>query len=135
MALLCLLLVLILSFKNIKIIIRHFRINLVVTFFVFLFFTNKYTDFFQGKADNEYLPILITTFAEIPGLLLAAIPINYIGRRRTQALLFFGCAFFASMLIIPSSLIVATLFAMGARCCIYGAFSVTYVYTPEVHLY
>jgi hypothetical protein len=90
-------------------------------------------DYFSRGGNDVYLPTFITTFAEIPGVIVAAILVNKIGRRKTQALLFFVCGICSGLLIFRSSVVIATIFAIGARSAIYGSFAAVYVYTPEVY--
>lgn len=76
--------------------------------------------------------IVITTFAEIPGLVLVALLMNRVGRKRSQAIAFFGSGIFVGLLLLDASIAFSTMSAFGARALIYGAFAATLAYTPEV---
>ena len=85
-----------------------------------------------GKA---YGDIFVSSTAELPGLLLAAVFVDRIGRRRTMGgslLLNFVCTLpllgYATM---PAWLETFSLFA--ARCSMMSAFTVLYIYAPEVY--
>jgi MFS family permease len=61
--------------------------------------------------------------------------IDRLGRKKTQALLFFGCTLSIGALLLPvyESQMIALGLAFLARAFIMGTFSSVYVYTPEVY--
>ncbi|XP_026458166.1 organic cation/carnitine transporter 7-like [Papaver somniferum] len=83
--------------------------------------------------NNLYLDVLITSFAEFPGLLLAAAIVDRIGRKLSMSTMFFICCIFLFPLMFhqPENLTTALLF--GARICITGTFTVVYIYAPEIY--
>ncbi|GAB5364446.1 hypothetical protein AAMO2058_000971100 [Amorphochlora amoebiformis] len=85
-------------------------------------------------SDQDYIDVFVATAAEIPGLIISLAIVDRLGRKYSQVILFAGCAFFI-ILLIPlegeTSASVSILFL--ARVCITGAFTVTYLYTPEVY--
>lgn len=87
----------------------------------------------KDDENSTYMVIVITTIAELPGLLLVSLLMNSVGRKKSQAIAFFGCGLFVSLLLYDASIVLSTLFAFGARALIYGAFAATFAYTPEVH--
>eukprot|EP00761_Pharyngomonas_kirbyi_P014428 gb/GECH01014458.1/.p1 GENE.gb/GECH01014458.1/~~gb/GECH01014458.1/.p1 ORF type:complete len:539 (+),score=114.73 gb/GECH01014458.1/:1-1617(+) len=98
-----------------------------------VFFTPQY--FESGNDENsKYLAVLITSIAEVPGLFVSALVINYLGRKLTLCILFVIGSIFTILLAIPHlNTVAGTIFAVFSRAAIMGAFSTTYVYTPEVY--
>eukprot|EP00118_Oscarella_pearsei_P013669 m.111001 g.111001 ORF g.111001 m.111001 type:complete len:557 (+) comp37417_c0_seq4:57-1727(+) len=98
----------------------------------------------QGNSTNEthcnqlnredYLHMLWTTSAELPGILFTALIIERIGRKKTMAVEFGGCiiAFFL-MYICPINKYLLMFLIFVGRGLITGAFQAAYVYTPEVY--
>eukprot|EP00658_Telonema_sp_P-2_P013607 TRINITY_DN15154_c0_g1_i3.p1 TRINITY_DN15154_c0_g1~~TRINITY_DN15154_c0_g1_i3.p1 ORF type:complete len:445 (-),score=92.70 TRINITY_DN15154_c0_g1_i3:85-1419(-) len=91
---------------------------------------------FRKQSDwSVYAVALITSIAEIPGLLVAVLLIDSKGRKSTQAALFTFCAaslcFLTGMARFPTGLLLFFMFC--ARGAISGAFVSTYVYTAEVY--
>ncbi|KAK9841410.1 hypothetical protein WJX74_005255 [Apatococcus lobatus] len=82
-------------------------------------------------SNKDFLAILITSAAEMPGLLIAALLIDIIGRRRTVA----GGIFVTGLFILPLAFNppVDTVFLFGARAAEMGAFTSLYIYTPEAY--
>ncbi|KAL4425877.1 hypothetical protein ABPG75_009893 [Micractinium tetrahymenae] len=82
---------------------------------------------------SDYVAILVTTLAEAPGLMAAALLIDGPGRKRAlQVGLALCAAALASLVADPPRYgQLALLFV--ARACIEGTFSVLYVYTPELY--
>ena len=92
-------------------------------------------DYFRskGSGDNSYLEVFITSSAELPGVFLALVLINSVGRRWTLGITFLLCGVFLFTLLIPGSTILLTLFAVMSRLSVMGAFSTIYVVTPELY--
>jgi putative MFS transporter len=91
--------------------------------------------FFRSGASSDsavYIETFITSAAEFPGVIAAVFLINSIGRKKTQGWMFLICGFALFLLIIPTARWLLTIFAVVARLCIMGAFSTTFVFTPEV---
>ncbi|OMO73863.1 General substrate transporter [Corchorus olitorius] len=81
----------------------------------------------------SYKDVFITTFAEFPGLLLAAATVDRFGRKISMSIIFFVCCFFLLPLVFhqPQGLTTGLLF--GARICITATFTVMYIYAPEIY--
>ena len=84
---------------------------------------------------NGYLEYLITTLAEVPGILITAFIPGFIGRKLTFALEFIlsGIMFFLLFLCTAHSFIVKTAFLFTIRASIMGAFGLCFLYTGEVY--
>lgn len=86
----------------------------------------------SGKA---YGDIFVSSTAELPGLALAALFVDRLGRRRTMGgslLLNFVCTLpLVAYAAMPPWLETLSLFA--ARCSMMSAFTVLYIYAPEVY--
>ncbi|CAH9055585.1 unnamed protein product [Cuscuta epithymum] len=91
----------------------------------------------QSKSKNSeavnYREVFITSFAEIPGLILSALMIDKIGRKHSMASLFFACCIFLLPLIHSQSKGLTTGLLFGARTCITATFTIVYIYAPEVY--
>ncbi|KAH9662150.1 Organic cation/carnitine transporter 7 [Citrus sinensis] len=88
----------------------------------------------SGKSrDINYGDVFITSFAEFPGLLLAAAVVDRLGRKLSMSSMFFCCCIFLVPLLFqqPKGLTTGLLF--GARICITVTFTVVYVYAPEIY--
>jgi MFS family permease len=94
--------------------------------------TNHGSPDLSGKA---YGDIFVSSTAELPGLMLAAVFVDRLGRRRTMGgslLLNFVCTLpLVAYAAMPAWLETASLFA--ARGSIMSAFTVLYIYAPEVY--
>lgn len=91
---------------------------------------------FSKQTDwSVYAVALVTSIAEIPGLLVALLLVDYKGRCKTMAVLFVVCAaslcFLSGMARFPTGLLI--LFMFCVRGAIYGAYVTAYVYTAEVY--
>lgn len=86
----------------------------------------------QGLAANDYVELIWTTFAEFPGTILAFLLIDWIGRKKTLAIL--GFIFAASTLGImecSASKNVLIMLLFCSRGAATGLLMGVYVYTPE----
>ncbi|XP_062513736.1 synaptic vesicle 2-related protein-like isoform X2 [Corticium candelabrum] len=82
---------------------------------------------------DDYLTLLWTTAAEAPGLIITALIIERIGRKKTMALELAGCAvMFLLMLICPIRTALLMLLVFLTRALITGGYQAAFVYTPEV---
>ncbi|RAL42670.1 hypothetical protein DM860_009177 [Cuscuta australis] len=86
----------------------------------------------NSKAIN-YRGVFITSFAEIPGLILSAVMIDRVGRKYSMSSLFFVCCIFILPLIHPQSKGLTTGLLFGARTCIAATFNIVCIYAPEVY--
>ncbi|KAB1213586.1 Organic cation/carnitine transporter 7 [Morella rubra] len=87
----------------------------------------------QKSQDVNYRDIFITTLAEFPGLLISAAIVDKLGRKLSMSAMLFLCCVFLIPLVFhqPEGLTTALLF--GARGCITAAFTIVYIYAPEVY--
>ncbi|TVU38331.1 hypothetical protein EJB05_11694, partial [Eragrostis curvula] len=87
----------------------------------------------QPKDSSLYINVLVTTFAEFPGLLLAALLIDRVGRRVSMGSMILLCC--ASLVPLAMNLregfAVTLLFC--ARTCIEGSFAILHAYSPEIY--
>ncbi|XP_057294840.1 synaptic vesicle 2-related protein-like isoform X2 [Hydractinia symbiolongicarpus] len=83
-------------------------------------------------SNKDYVDFMLTSIAEFPGLLLAIILIEWIGRKKTLAVLF-GLASISFMLLaICTGRTMSVIFIFAVRGFVTGSFQAAYVYTPEV---
>jgi len=87
----------------------------------------------DDKDNSVYLDILLTSAAELPGLLIAALCVEKLGRRSTQTAMFLGCSISIALMLVNSGGVTSLIFSICARMFITGTFSTVYVYTPEVY--
>uniref|UniRef100_A0A8C5HH33 Synaptic vesicle 2-related protein-like n=1 Tax=Gouania willdenowi TaxID=441366 RepID=A0A8C5HH33_GOUWI len=80
----------------------------------------------------DYKDLLLTTFAELPGLLIIVLAVEKIGRKKTMALCFFMYSISLLPLFACIGRIALTIFISIARAFISAGFQVVFVYTPEV---
>ncbi|PKA50659.1 Organic cation/carnitine transporter 7 [Apostasia shenzhenica] len=82
---------------------------------------------------NLYKDVFISSFAEIPGLLLSATIVDRFGRKLSMsAMLFISCAFLLPLVVDQKEALTAILL-FCARVCISGSFNIVYVYAPEIY--
>ena len=96
---------------------------------------NNATDMCEGNQldTNDYVKVLLTTMAELPGILFALVIIEILGRKLTLSIEFTGCMIGFLLLFICGSDTVIVLFLFIARAFSSGTFLTIYVYTPEVY--
>jgi len=70
--------------------------------------------------------------SEFPGLLLAALLVDRIGRKRSMGGMLLMCGAFLAPLSVQLGEGLVTTLLFCSRTCIMGSFAVLYVYTPEV---
>ena len=80
----------------------------------------------------DYLKIMWTTAAEVPGLIITTILIEILGRKLTLAIDFLAAMIGFFLLFICTSSTVLTLFLFIIRAFATGGFQALYVYSPEV---
>ncbi|KZV16593.1 organic cation/carnitine transporter 7-like [Dorcoceras hygrometricum] len=88
---------------------------------------HKFTD------TSIYINEFITSFAEVPGLILAAVIVDKIGRRISMVLMYSFCFIFLLPLTFHQNDLLTTCLLFGARMCIIGAFTVAGIYCPEIY--
>ncbi|KAJ9164525.1 hypothetical protein P3X46_024091 [Hevea brasiliensis] len=87
----------------------------------------------QKSGSVNYKNVFITTFAELPGLIISAFTVDKFGRKLSMAVMFFICCIFMLPLVVHQSEAVTIVLLFGARICITGTFAVVYIYAPEVN--
>jgi len=92
-------------------------------------------DYFSevSSSSHKYFNIFVTTCAELPGIAIAALLIDRLGRKYSQSVMFVGCAVSTLSLLVSNSSLLRLVFSFGGRMFSLGAFSATYAYTPEVY--
>ncbi|KAG8057746.1 hypothetical protein GUJ93_ZPchr0002g25354 [Zizania palustris] len=81
---------------------------------------------------NLYRNVFITSFGEVPGLILSAAIVDKIGRKLSMSsMLYISCLCIAP-LMVPQTESLTTIFLFGARLCISASFIVLHIYAPEV---
>uniref|UniRef100_A0A804MS27 Major facilitator superfamily (MFS) profile domain-containing protein n=1 Tax=Zea mays TaxID=4577 RepID=A0A804MS27_MAIZE len=91
------------------------------------------THLMQPNSGNLYRDVLVTSLAEFPGLLLAALLVDRIGRKRSMGGMLLLCGVFLAPLSLQLGEGLVTTLLFCARTCIMGSFAVLYVYTPELY--
>ena len=81
----------------------------------------------------DYVKILWSSAAEIPGLIVTFVIIDIIGRKKSMGIEFFLSVGAYLLLLICASEVVLTTFLFIIRALVTGAFQVATVYTPEVY--
>ncbi|PUZ37868.1 hypothetical protein GQ55_9G153700 [Panicum hallii var. hallii] len=85
------------------------------------------------KDDNLYKDTFITSLAEIPGLMLSALLVDWFGRKATMCCLMFACCAFVGPLALHQNELFTTILLFGARACGTGGTIVLCLYAPEVY--
>ncbi|GJM95962.1 hypothetical protein PR202_ga12761 [Eleusine coracana subsp. coracana] len=87
----------------------------------------------QKKDTNLYKDTFITSLAEIPGLFLSAVLVDWSGRKATMWFMMFACCAFLGPLVFHQNEMLTTTFLFGARACGTGGITVLCIYAPEVY--
>ncbi|KAK9097631.1 hypothetical protein Sjap_023128 [Stephania japonica] len=82
---------------------------------------------------NPYGDVFITSIAEFPGLLLAAVTVDRLGRKLSMSSMLFLSCLFLLPLIFNHSENLTTGLLFGARMSITGSFAILYIYAPEIY--
>ena len=91
-------------------------------------------NFCNPLTSSDYLEYIITSSAEIPGILITVVTVEIIGRKLTFAIQFMsGALFFLLYLCTPYDHILKTVILFTVRACLAGAFVVSFLYTCEVY--
>mmetsp|Transcript_29632 Transcript_29632/g.55854 ORF Transcript_29632/g.55854 Transcript_29632/m.55854 type:complete len:587 (-) Transcript_29632:289-2049(-) len=88
-----------------------------------------------GKAaldDRDYADVMVTTLAELPGLLVAAVLVERIGRIRSMAYPSIVCGMCMLLLMLGPGDLIETGLLFGSRASVMTVFTVIYIYAPEV---
>lgn len=94
---------------------------------------NAVVDASSTTVNSGYEEVLVTSFAELPGLILSAAIVDRYGRKNSMAALFLLCGAFLLPLVQPLAGNMTTLLLFGARACITGTFTIVFIYAPEVY--
>ncbi|KAL6850465.1 hypothetical protein ACP4OV_021092 [Aristida adscensionis] len=82
---------------------------------------------------NFYRNVFITSFGEIPGLLLSAAIVDKIGRKLSMSsMLYIGCLCIAPLMFHQTDALTTT-FLFGARVCICASYLVLHIYASEIY--
>jgi len=82
---------------------------------------------------SDYIGVLITSSAELPGIIFTILIIDRLGRKKTIVIELVGTALCAIALIFCWGRKMETIILSIARAFITGAFQAVYVYTPEAY--
>ncbi|XP_027068794.2 organic cation/carnitine transporter 7 isoform X1 [Coffea arabica] len=81
-----------------------------------------------------YRDVFITSFAELPGLILSAIIVDFLGRKRSMALMYlFSFIFLLPLFFKPQHEFLTTGLLFGARMFVIGTFTIVGIYCPEIY--
>ncbi|KAG0568457.1 hypothetical protein KC19_6G020900 [Ceratodon purpureus] len=86
-----------------------------------------------GTDVSSYKAVLITSLAELPGLVVACLTVERFGRKASLGSLLLGTGLFVAPLWKPLSEGLTTTLMFGARSCIMGAFSILWAFAPELY--
>ncbi|KAL0676113.1 hypothetical protein Bca4012_004094 [Brassica carinata] len=87
----------------------------------------------HSSNDVNYRDIFIASFAELPGLLISAAMVDRLGRKASMSSMLFTCCIFLLPLLTHQSPTLTTALLFGGRICISSAFTVVYIYAPEIY--
>ncbi|KAL2643699.1 hypothetical protein R1flu_011286 [Riccia fluitans] len=90
----------------------------------------------DGKPEydnSQYRDVLISSIAEVPGVIVACIMVDLFGRKISLASLLIACGAFMLPLVTPLSELATNVLMFGARSCSMGGFSVLWAYAPELY--
>nr|CAB3457873.1 unnamed protein product [Digitaria exilis] len=83
--------------------------------------------------ENLYRNVFITSFGEVPGLLLSAAIVDKMGRKLSMSsMLYISCLCIAPLMFTQTEAL-TTVFLFGARVCISASFTVLHIYAPEIY--
>ncbi|XP_011093914.1 organic cation/carnitine transporter 7 isoform X2 [Sesamum indicum] len=89
--------------------------------------SNQLTD------SSLYQNVFITSFAELPGLILSAILVDKVGRRISLVLMYAFSFIFLLPLMLHQNELLTTSLLFGARMCLIGTYTVAGIYCPELY--
>lgn len=85
------------------------------------------------KDASLYLDVFVTSFAELPGLVLSAFIVDRVGRKFSMLVMFILGFILLLPLVTHQSEVLTTLLLFGARMFISATFIVACIYAPEVY--
>ncbi|VAI21131.1 unnamed protein product [Triticum turgidum subsp. durum] len=81
---------------------------------------------------NLYRNVFITSFGEVPGLILSAAIVDKFGRKLSMSsMLYVSCLCIAPLMFAQTESL-TTVFLFGARICISASFTVLHIYAPDI---
>ncbi|XP_072995139.1 organic cation/carnitine transporter 7-like isoform X1 [Typha latifolia] len=80
-----------------------------------------------------YKNIFITSFGEIPGLLLSAAVVDKIGRKLSMSYMLYISCFCLAPLAFHQTEVLTTVCLFSARVCISSSFTILHIYAPEIY--
>lgn len=83
--------------------------------------------------ENLYRNVFITSFGEVPGLLLSAAIVDKIGRKLSMSSMLYISCLCISPLMFAQTESLTTIFLFCARVCISASFTVLHIYAPEIY--
>uniref|UniRef100_A0A8I7B2J5 Major facilitator superfamily (MFS) profile domain-containing protein n=2 Tax=Hordeum vulgare subsp. vulgare TaxID=112509 RepID=A0A8I7B2J5_HORVV len=89
--------------------------------------------FWQQNDARLYRDVLVTSIAEFPGLILAALLVDKVGRKLSMGAFAFLCLVSIAPLAAPLEEGLATVLLFSARTSITGSYAVLYIYGPEIY--
>ncbi|KAL5217775.1 hypothetical protein ABZP36_018459 [Zizania latifolia] len=87
----------------------------------------------QHNDANLYKDTFVTSLAEIPGLVISAVLVEWFGRKASMWFMLFTCCAFLGPLALQQNELLTTVFLFGARAFAMGSFTVLCLYAPEVY--
>ena len=95
--------------------------------------TSGQTNVVPQKDVNLYKDTFITSLAEVPGLILSAVLVDWFGRKASMWFMLFTCCAFIGPLVLQQNELLTTVLLFGARAVAMGSFTVLCLYAPEVY--
>ncbi|KAJ8497336.1 hypothetical protein OPV22_007888 [Ensete ventricosum] len=87
----------------------------------------------HSNDDSLYKDVFVTSFAEVPGLIISAAIVDRIGRKLSMSsMLFISCVFLIP-LVFPQTQETTTALLFCARISISASFTIIYIYAPEIY--
>ncbi|URE28516.1 Sugar transporter [Musa troglodytarum] len=87
----------------------------------------------HSNDDSLYKDVFVTSFAEVPGLIISAAIVDRIGRKLSMSsMLFISCVFLIP-LVFPQTREITTGLLFCARISISASFTIIYIYAPEIY--
>ncbi|KAG0479478.1 hypothetical protein HPP92_010336 [Vanilla planifolia] len=87
----------------------------------------------SNEGNHLYKDVFITSLAELPGLILAALLVDKIGRKLTIATMMFATFAFLMPLIFHQKEFTITALLFCARICVTGSITTLSIYAPEIY--
>ncbi|XP_031121512.1 organic cation/carnitine transporter 7-like [Ipomoea triloba] len=87
----------------------------------------------SNDGSSLYRDVFFTSLAEVPGLILAAVLVDKIGRKFSMVFMYALGFLFLLPLVLQQDEALTTLLLSGARMCFLGTFTITVIYCPEIY--